>query len=430
MQRFRIREIHPEDNKRLEQVIRSCLVEIGQDHDGTIWTDPMLGELSREYSGEGIRYWVVENGSGDISGGVGIGRIESSSEVCELQKFYCLPELRGTGAAQALMETALGFARQHYAKCYIETFDNTIAAQKLYERNGFVRTDVRYGATGHYACNILYIKDLKKGDVSQSPAGRDAEASPAIFRYETHCHTSPVSRCAKASVEDTVRFYRKYGYDGLFITNHFLDGNINPAARELSYRDQIDFYFHDYEEAVRIGSDAGIKVFPGVELSYKGTDFLIYGLDKEWYKAHPEILEMQKTEELPFMMEAGALVIQAHPYREAHNIDDIRLYPRSVHGVEVINSNQARESNEMAEPYAEQYGFLKTAGSDNHWGRDVFSKLTERGFRPQLAGMCSNIEINSVQDFIDQVRGGMMSLFLLDENGNIQTIDHTSAKVV
>ena len=139
---------------------------------------------------------------------------------------------------------------------------------------------------------------------------------------------------------------------------------------------------------------------------------------------------MQKTEELPFLMEAGALVIQAHPYREAHYIDHIRLYPRSVHGVEVINSNQAWESNEMAEPYAEQYGFLKTAGSDNHWGSDVFSKLTERGFRPELAGMCSSIQINSVQDFTDQVRGGMMSLFLLDENGNIQTIDHTSAKVV
>lgn len=160
MQRFTIREIQPNDNERLEQVIRSCLIEIGQDHEGTIWTDPMLGELSKEYSGEGIHYWVIENESGDISGGIGIGKIEGHSDVCELQKLYCLPELRGTGAAQELMDTALEFARQHYSKCYIETFDNTIAAQKLYERNGFVRTDVRYGATGHFACNILYLKEL------------------------------------------------------------------------------------------------------------------------------------------------------------------------------------------------------------------------------------------------------------------------------
>ena len=240
-----------------------------------------------------------------------------------------------------------------------------------------------------------------------------------MYKYETHCHTSPVSKCGKASVKDTVFFYKQYGYDGIFITNHFLDGNINPKARVLPYRDQIDYYFSDYEEAVKIGSDAGIKVFPGVELSYKGTDFLIYGLDKEWYKDHPEILEMQKTEELPYLMEAGAFVIQAHPYREAHYIDHIRLFPKSVHGVEVINSNQAWESNEMADMYAVQYGFLKTAGSDNHWGSNAFERLKEKGFRPEIAGMCSDTEINSVEDYISSVRSGSMKIFLMDENGEI-----------
>lgn len=131
----------------------------------------MLGELSEEYKGEGTRYWVVENESGEVSGGVGIGRIEDHSDVCELQKLYCLPELRGTGAAQALMDTALGFACKHYAKCYIETFDNTIAARKIYERNGFERTDMRYGATGHFACNILYIKDLTKDKLANPLSG-------------------------------------------------------------------------------------------------------------------------------------------------------------------------------------------------------------------------------------------------------------------
>ena len=240
-----------------------------------------------------------------------------------------------------------------------------------------------------------------------------------MYKYETHCHTSPVSKCGKASVKDTVFFYKQYGYDGIFITNHFLDGNINPEARVLPYRDQIDYYFSDYEEAVKIGSDAGIKVFPGVELSYKGTDFLIYGLDKEWYKDHPEILEMQKTEELPYLMEAGAFVIQAHPYREAHYIDHIRLFPRSVHGIEVINSNQAWESNEMADMYAVQYGFLKTAGSDNHWGSNAFERLKEKGFRPEIACMCSDTEINSVEDYISSVRSGSMKIFLMDENGEI-----------
>ena len=231
------------------------------------------------------------------------------------------------------------------------------------------------------------------------------------YKYETHCHTSPVSRCGKASVEDTVCFYKRLGYDGIFITNHFLDGNIDPKARMMPYRDQIDYYFSDYEKAAMLGSEVGIKVFPGVELSYKGTDFLIYGLDKEWYKAHPGILEMKKTEELAFMMEEGALVIQAHPYREAHYIDHIRLFPRSVHGVEVINSYQVWEANEMAAIYAKKYGLMITAGSDNHYGSKVFERLKEKGYRLEIAGMYSDTPINSTEDYISGIRSGELRMF-------------------
>ena len=71
-----------------------------------------------------------------------------------------------------------------------------------------------------------------------------------MFKYETHCHTSPVSKCARFSVEDTLSFYKQMGYDGIFITNHFLDGNINPEARKLSYFDQIEYFFSDYERGV------------------------------------------------------------------------------------------------------------------------------------------------------------------------------------
>jgi len=237
-----------------------------------------------------------------------------------------------------------------------------------------------------------------------------------IYRYETHCHTSPVSKCGKASVEDTVKFYQKMGYDGIFITNHFLDGNINPEARKLEYPEQIDYYFSDYEHGKDLGKRIGIKVFPGVELSYKGTDFLIYGLEKDWYKAHPEILEMKKTDELAFMMSERALVIQAHPYREAHYIDHIRLFPRSVHGAEVINSGQPWEMNEMVSLYARQYGLLETAGSDNHWGSNVFAKLAEKRYLPEIAGMETDTEINSVQDYIDQVKQGSMRIFMMDAN--------------
>lgn len=228
-----------------------------------------------------------------------------------------------------------------------------------------------------------------------------------MYKYETHLHTFPVSRCARANVSECLEFYKKLGYDGIFITNHFLDGNINIAS-DTSYEEKIEFFCKDYEEAAKLGKEIGIKAFFGAELSYKGTDFLIYGLDKEWYLKNPQIMDMKKSEELEYMKENGALVIQAHPYREASYIDHIRLFPRSVHGVEVINGCRTEHENNMARIYAENYRLLEFAGSDNHQGaRQTF-----------LAGMCSDEPISTEREFVDAVLGGRMKVFThkTDEN--------------
>ncbi|MBO7519914.1 MAG: PHP domain-containing protein [Clostridia bacterium] len=222
-----------------------------------------------------------------------------------------------------------------------------------------------------------------------------------MYKYETHLHTYPVSRCAKTRVEETLDFYKSVGYDGVFITNHYLDGNVNIDYNE-PFDKKIDFYFSDYEKAKEYGEKIGIKVFCGVELAYGGTDFLAYGLDREWYKNHPEILEMRKSQELPFLIEEGALIIQAHPFREAGYIDHLRLYPRCVHGVEVINANRTDFENEMAEKYAESYGLYRFAGSDNHVG----------GKQKKLAGMESETPVNSVEEFIKLLKDGKLKTFV------------------
>lgn len=226
-----------------------------------------------------------------------------------------------------------------------------------------------------------------------------------MYKYETHLHTFPVSKCAVAGVRESLEFYKKLGYDGVFITNHFLDGNIN-VDRSKPYEEQIDFYFSDYEEGVEIGKELGIKVFCGVELSYRGTDFLVYGLDKEWYKSHPEIMEMKKTDELSFLMENGALVIQAHPYREATYIDHIRLFPRNIHGVETVNASRTDEENEMAKIYAEHYGLLKFAGSDNHAGAK----------KQKLAGVSFLEPVSDETDFVEMIKSGKSEIFTLNNS--------------
>ena len=51
-------------------------------------------------------------------------------------------------------------SRKGNEKCYLETLSNMIAANKFYLKYGFTRLDKPGGDTGHYACDVWYIKKL------------------------------------------------------------------------------------------------------------------------------------------------------------------------------------------------------------------------------------------------------------------------------
>ena len=171
----------------------------------------------------------------------------------------------------------------------------------------------------------------------------------------------------------------------------------------LWYEEQIEFYFSDYEEAVKIGREIGISVFSGIESSYQGADFLVFGLDKAWFLAHPEIMDFErKGDQLAKMREAGALVIHAHPfyyYPKYH--DHIKLYPGSVDGVEVYNAHRTDAANEMARLYAESYGLIPFAGSDNH----------DSTRETRFGGMQSDTLITDEADFVTRVKNGELEPF-------------------
>ncbi len=227
-----------------------------------------------------------------------------------------------------------------------------------------------------------------------------------MYKYETHLHTYPVSRCARASVRESLEFYASLGYAGVFITNHFVGANIN-IDHSAPYEEQIEFFFSDYEAGLEIGRELGISVFCGIEMAYKGTDFLVYGLDKQWFLSHPEIMEMKMTERLPYMAMDGALIVHAHPFREARYIDHIRLFPRCVHGVEVCNANRTEFENAMAKQYAKSYGLLELAGSDNHLG----------SAQKKLGGVSSRAKIKNELDFVERAKAGKLKPFFTELEG-------------
>lgn len=220
-----------------------------------------------------------------------------------------------------------------------------------------------------------------------------------MYKYETHLHTFPVSGCAIASAEETVKCYKELGYDGIFITNHFPD--VDNSDR--TYEEKVNFYFSDYEKALELSETVGIKVFCGVETTYGGTDFLVYGLDKEWFLAHPEIMTMKQSDKLTLMRESGALIVQAHPFREAWYIDHVRLFPRHVDGVEIMNANRPDDENDLAKIYCEHYDLIKFAGSDNH----------SASKQNKLFGLCFEEPICSVGDFIEKAKNRKAEIFTL-----------------
>lgn len=159
-QKYTIRLIEAIDNKVIEAIIRSCLIEYGANHEGTAWADENLGRFSEIYTSDEERYWVAEDEYGKLVGGVGIGRLDDKYDVCELQKMYLLPEARGTGLANELILTALNHAKKYYKRCYLETLPNMIAAQRFYKKHGFVKADKAPVTTEHFMCDVRLIKDL------------------------------------------------------------------------------------------------------------------------------------------------------------------------------------------------------------------------------------------------------------------------------
>ena len=154
-----IREIQEKDNKAVENLIRTFLIEFGANKPGCAWTDPDLGRFFQVYQKEKSKYFVVEHNN-KIVAGCGIGPLEGAENVCELQKMYSYKEVRGTGIADQLLKLSLDFEKEHYDKCYLETFVNMIDANKFYKKCGFIQLDKPLVETDHYACDMWYIKSL------------------------------------------------------------------------------------------------------------------------------------------------------------------------------------------------------------------------------------------------------------------------------
>lgn len=186
-----------------------------------------------------------------------------------------------------------------------------------------------------------------------------------MYLYEMHCHTSESSKCGRGLGSEMADFFKRLGFSGICITDHFFNGNC-AVPKELEWKERVELFCKGYENAKKRGDEIGLSVFFGWECSYQGTDILTYNLTKEWLLENENCDLLDPNAYCDLVHNSGGVVIQAHPFRERGYIPIIKLLPRKVDGVEIFNAGNEDFENVMAEVYAKMYELPVSSGSDIH----------------------------------------------------------------
>lgn len=156
-----IRPIRPADDAAMERVIKETMTSFGACGAGFSIQDPEVRAMSAAYAAPRHAYFVAER-EGVVLGGAGVAPLTGGDpDVCELRKMYVVPEGRGFGLGQRLLDRSLAAARElGFRRCYLETLENMSQAQRLYTRNGFAPIAGPMGSTGHFGCDRWYLREL------------------------------------------------------------------------------------------------------------------------------------------------------------------------------------------------------------------------------------------------------------------------------
>lgn len=216
------------------------------------------------------------------------------------------------------------------------------------------------------------------------------------YLYETHLHTAEGSACGRVPGADQADLYKKLGYTGIVVTDHFFNGNC-AVPRDLPWKERVALYCAGYRNAKKRGDEIGLQVYFGMETAFNGQEFLLYGLSEEWLSEQEDMLSWSPKEQFMRVTKAGGFVVQAHPYRMAPYIPKVVLYPDCCEAFEIsnaLNAMRGADFNAKAQEYAAEHGIHGTGGSDAH------------GLRQLRGGMYFEEKWDSIQDYIDAVRKG------------------------
>ena len=132
------------------------------------------------------------------------------------------------------------------------------------------------------------------------------------YKIDFHTHTSPVSPCSQITPQRMVEAYKELGFDGIVLTNHFIDFLIKSDDPEVVSQT----YLSDYYKTKEIGNKNGLKVYLGMEIRFPENcnDYLIYGIEEKDIKElfsyiHGDYISFYKA----FKNDKN-VILQAHPF--------------------------------------------------------------------------------------------------------------------
>ena len=171
---FRIRPICQDDSRAICEIILETLVEHGAVGGGFASGDQDTRQMYEAFQTEGRRYYIVEReglmwegaealpyNPPQILGGAGIAPLPGEPGTCELVKMYFRPEVRGLGLGKRLLQLCLDEALKiGYSQIYLETIEQMHSARGLYEHLGFKQIPNHMGNTGHFSCDVFYLRTL------------------------------------------------------------------------------------------------------------------------------------------------------------------------------------------------------------------------------------------------------------------------------
>ncbi|MCR5398291.1 MAG: GNAT family N-acetyltransferase [Lachnospiraceae bacterium] len=157
---IKYRELTAADDEAIAALIRDNLKQFGLDIPGTVYFDESLDHLSDIYGNKERRYFVVEDETGKVIGGIGFARCEAMKDTAELQKLYLADSAKGNGLGYEMIGFIEDKMREAgYKRSYLETHDNLQAAIHIYERSGYNEIE-RPEEVVHSTMNRFFLKEL------------------------------------------------------------------------------------------------------------------------------------------------------------------------------------------------------------------------------------------------------------------------------